>query len=65
MWAVFGLFFGLFLGEGLRGFSYFLGGLIEAKLLGIIGPLTLGTLVGLTFWMIARPDRIVQGGPSN
>lgn len=65
MWAAFGLFFGLLLGEGLRGFSYFLRGLIDGKLIGIFAPLALGALVGLTFWMIARPDRGTHRGPSS
>ena len=63
-WAMFGVCFGLILGEGLRGFGYFVQGAIQAELFGIFVPASLGVLVGLTFWMIDRPDRAIAHEPA-
>ncbi len=64
-WALFGLCFGLFLGEGIHGFEYFFTSLTKTNPIGLLVPATLGALVGATFWIIARPDRSHRRGELN
>jgi hypothetical protein len=68
-WALFGLCFGLALGEGPGGFIDFMRDAIGGDILGPFIPAVLGGLVGLTYWVIARPDQASaphggqRGGP--
>jgi hypothetical protein len=54
-WALFGLCFGLVLGEGPAGFVDFIRDAIGGDVFGLLIPAVLGALVGGTYWAMDRP----------
>jgi hypothetical protein len=58
-WIAFMICLVLFLGEGLRGIGQALLDATPAHLTVILLPGSLGTVIGTSLWLIARPDRQV------